>query len=76
MNISGDSNDTQDFDYIYPSIDNLSATDFPMNLTNLMNLDLCGDSYDNMQNKISKWQEARKYYGIFTQMAHITLTPC
>ena len=61
FNISGDSNETQDFDYIYPSIDSLSATDFPMNLTNLMNL-VC-------------LFEARKNYGIFTQIAHITLTP-
>ena len=44
-----------------------------MNLTNLMNLDLCGDSYVKMQDKIANWQEARKNYGIFTQIAHITL---
>ena len=43
-----------------------------MNLTNLMNLDLCGDSYGEMQDKIANWQEARKNYGISTQIAHIT----
>ena len=69
FNISGDGNETQDFDYIYPSIDSLSVTDFPMNLTNLMtDLNLCGDSYDKMQDKIANWQEARKKYGIFTQI--------
>ena len=44
-----------------------------MNLTNLMNLDLCGDSYVKMQDKIANWQEERKNDGIFTQIAHITL---
>ena len=44
-----------------------------MNLTNLMNLDLCGDSYVKMQDKIDYWLEAIKNYGIFTQIAHITL---
>ena len=38
-----------------------------------MNLDLCGDSYVKMQDKIANWQEERKNYGIFTQIAHITL---
>jgi hypothetical protein len=36
-----------------------------MNLTNLMNLDLCG--------VVANWQEERKNDGIFTQIAHITL---
>lgn len=39
-----------------------------------MNLDLCGDSYDKMQDKIANWQEARKNYGIFTQIVNITLS--
>ena len=39
-----------------------------------MNLDLCGDSYVKMQDKIDYWLEAIKNYGIFTQIAHITYT--